>query len=104
MRRWIERTAAALLLVAGAAGLWFASDAAQACSAGEITALESDLGNMFDQLVEKLARGGLKESEISTALLVFNHLSDVLTERRHVLAAAGAIPSAVAMPPARMPA
>lgn len=80
-----------------------ASDAARARSVTEITTLEGELGSMFDELIEKLARGGLQESEISTALLVFKHVSDTLIERRHVLAEQGSIPSAAAMPPARMP-
>jgi TRAP transporter TAXI family solute receptor len=63
-----------------------ARDAARAGNAGEITALEGELSKLFDELVEKLARGGLAESEISTALLVFNHVGDVLAERRRVLA------------------
>ena len=36
------------------------SDAARAQSVGEITKLESELGGMFDELIEKLARGGLQ--------------------------------------------
>jgi TRAP transporter TAXI family solute receptor len=63
-----------------------ARDAAHAADAGEITALEGELSKLFDELVEKLARGGLAESEISTALLVFNHVGDVLAERRRILA------------------
>jgi uncharacterized protein len=70
------------------------SDAAQAHSVGEVIKLENDLRDLFDELVEKLARGGLQESEISTALLVFKHVSDALTERRHVLAEQGPIASA----------
>ncbi len=62
------------------------SEAARAHSADEIAALDDELGAMFDELVEKLARGGLSESEISTALLVFKHVSDALSERRRVLA------------------
>jgi uncharacterized protein len=77
------------------------SDAAQAHSVGEVIRLEDDLRDLFDELVEKLARGGLQESEISTALLVFKHVSDALAERRHVLAEQGPIASAAAMPPAR---
>jgi len=80
------------------------SDAARAQSVGEITKLESELGGMFDELIEKLARGGLQESEISTALLVFKHVSDTLAERRHVLADQEPIPAAAAMPPSRVPA
>jgi hypothetical protein len=38
---------------------------------------------MFDELVEKLARGGLSESEISTTLFVFKH--DALAKHRHML-------------------
>jgi hypothetical protein len=59
---------------------------------------------MFDELVEKLARGGLQESEISTALMVFKHVSDILAERRHMLTDQGSTPSAGATPLARMPA
>ncbi len=70
----------------------------------EITRLESELGGKFDELVEKLARGGLQESEISTALLVFKHVSDGLAERRHVLADQRSIPSTAATRPARVPA
>src|SRR5262245_21661111 len=81
-----------------------ASDAARANSVGEITALESELGSMFDELVEKLARGGLQESEISTALLVFKHVSDTLAERRHTLLEQGLTQSAAARPPDRVPA
>ena len=80
------------------------SDAAQARSVREITSLESEFGKMFDELVEKLAGGGLQESEISTALLVFKHVSDALAERRHMLADQRSTLSEAATPPARMPA
>jgi hypothetical protein len=62
-----------------------ANDAARARTPDQITAYENDLGLMFDELVEKLARGGLTESEISTALMVFRHVSDALGERRRAL-------------------
>jgi len=55
------------------------SEAARAQSPDEVATLEKELSAMFDELVEKLARGGLAVSEISTGLLVFKHVSDVLT-------------------------
>jgi TRAP-type uncharacterized transport system substrate-binding protein len=70
--------------------------AAGARSLEEVTALEDELTGMFDELVEKLAHGGLSESEISTALFVFKHVSDALAERRRALGARKTI--ATAMP------
>jgi len=75
------------------------NDAARAESVGEIAKLESELGGMFDDLVEKLARGGLQETEISTALMLFKHVSDTLAERRHTLARQGLTqPAATRLP------
>jgi hypothetical protein len=72
-------------------------DAARAQSLDELGKLEDELSAMFDELVERLARGGLDESEISTALLIFKHVSDALGERRRALAgsAMAAVPAAV---------
>src|SRR5207237_5609538 len=75
------------------------SDATHAQSLEEIAAFESELARMFDELVEELARGGLTESEISTGLLIFKHVSDALSERRRVLSVNGSAPMPVA--PAR---
>jgi TRAP transporter TAXI family solute receptor len=61
------------------------SGAARAQSLDEIAAFEDELARMFDELVERLARGGLSESQISTALLIFKHVSDALGERRRIL-------------------
>jgi uncharacterized protein len=66
-----------------------ARDGAHARSLDEITSIENEFTGMFDELVEKLARGGLAESEISTALFVFKHVSEVLSERRHMLLLGG---------------
>jgi hypothetical protein len=74
------------------------SDASRAQSLEEIAALESELTRMFDELVEKLARGGLTESEISTGLLVFKHVSDALSERRRVLTGQGLAPPRTTVP------
>jgi TRAP transporter TAXI family solute receptor len=71
--------------------------AARAQSLDELGKLEDELSAMFDELVERLARGGLDESEISTAILIFKHVSDALGERRRTLA--GSAPAA-ATPPA----
>lgn len=76
-----------------------ASEAARARSPDEVATLENELRAMFDELVEKLAYGGLAASEISNGLLVFKHVSDVLTERRRVLSVNGSAPMPVA--PAR---
>jgi len=67
-----------------------AAGAAQAQHLDELAALEKELSQMFDELVAKLARGGLAESEISTALMVFKHVTDALNERRHQLEAKAA--------------
>jgi TRAP transporter TAXI family solute receptor len=67
---------------------------AKAQSLDEITALEEDLGSMFDELVAKLARGGLSAPEISTGLMVFKHVNDTLTERRRLLSGPGFTPRA----------
>jgi hypothetical protein len=58
----------------------------------QITALEEDLVSMFDELVAKLARGGLSVPEISTGLMVFKHVNDTLAERRRLLSGPGFTP------------
>ena len=74
-------------------------DAPRASSLEELTKLEDELSRMFDELVERLARGGLDESEISTALLIFKHVSDALGERRRDLTGR-AMPPAATLPTA----
>lgn len=69
-----------------------AKDGAHAQSLDEITVLEEDLGSMFDELVAKLARGGLSGPEISTGLMVFKHVNDTLSERRRLLSDPGFAP------------
>jgi len=51
----------------------------------EITVFEDELSAMFDELVGKIARGGLAQPQISTGLLLFKHASDALSERRRIL-------------------
>jgi uncharacterized protein len=75
-------------------------DAHRASSLDELTKLEDDLSGMFDELVERLARGGLEESEISTALLIFKHVSDALGERRRALTGGSGPPSVPPILPA----
>jgi TRAP-type uncharacterized transport system substrate-binding protein len=78
-----------------------ASEAARARSPDVVATLEIELRAMFDELVEKLARDGLAASEISNGLLVFKHVSDVLTERRRVLAGEASIPATTPGPHGR---
>ena len=49
-------------------------DGGRANSVDEITNLEDELGAMFDELVAKIARGGLAEPQISSALMVFKQI------------------------------
>jgi hypothetical protein len=75
-----------------------AKDGARAQRLDEITALEEDLGSMFDELVAKLTRGGLSAPEISTGLMVFKHVNDTLSERRRVLSDPGFAPRPATAP------
>ena len=72
------------------------SGAARAQSVDEIAGFEDELARMFDELVEKLARGGLTESQISTVLMIFKHVSDILGERRRILTGAAVAPTVAA--------
>jgi hypothetical protein len=74
-------------------------DGVRAQSLDEITRLEDELSALFGELLEKLAAGRLQQSDVSTALLVFKHVSDVLSERRRALTGQNAIPP-MAMPEA----
>lgn len=74
-----------------------AKDGARAQTLDEIKALEEDLNAMFDELVAKLARGGLSAPEISTGLMVFKHVNDTLADRRHLLSDPGFTPRVAAV-------
>ena len=71
-----------------------AKDGAHAQTLDEIKALEEDLNFMFDELVAKLARGGLSAAQISTGLMVFKHVNDTLADRRRLLSDPGFTPRA----------